>query len=75
MLSRLTTPKGVKKLAVLKSDFSVIPKKDIEQRKGKDGETYYMYDYSIVMKVGSASTTYDLMFKGVKYSSVTAEHV
>ena len=60
---------------MLKSNFSQVPRKSIEQRKGKDGEMYYIYDYAIVMTNGSASTSYELMFKGKKYSSVTAEHV
>ncbi|MCJ1473624.1 hypothetical protein MMC13_002275, partial [Lambiella insularis] len=62
-------------LVKLTADLSCIPEKSLEQRKGADGRPYYYADWHIEMRNYSASTLYDLVYKGVHYASVKAEYV
>ncbi|KAL9101421.1 MAG: hypothetical protein Q9163_003313 [Psora crenata] len=65
----------VRHLARLKADLSCIPVSDLMQRVGKDGKMYYVVYYEIEMTYYSAHTKYALVYKGVKYDSVSAEYV
>lgn len=65
----------MKQLARLKADMSYIPASELTQRMGKDGKMYYVVYYEIEMTYSSASTKYALVYKGVKYDSITAEYV
>lgn len=59
----------------LKTDLSCIPEETIERSVGKDGKDYYRCDFFIEMTTYSASTKYQMVYKGVRYSSVEAEYV
>ena len=59
----------------LKPDLSHIPEETIERSVGKDGKNYYRCDYSIEMTMYSASTKYEIVYKGIPYGSVEAEYV
>ncbi|KAL9130078.1 MAG: hypothetical protein Q9217_001637 [Psora testacea] len=65
----------VRHLARLRADLSCIPVGELMQRKGRDGKMYYVVYYDIEMTYYSAHTKYALVYKGVKYDSVTAEYV
>ena len=65
----------VKHLARLTADLSCIPVSELVQRVGKDGKLYYVIHYEIEMTFFSAQTKYCLVYKQVKYDSVTAEYV
>lgn len=65
----------VKHLARLTADFSCIPVGDIDRKIGKDGKEYYVVYYDIEMTHFSAHTQYTLVYKQIKYDSVTAEYV
>lgn len=67
--------KGVQKLAELTVDFRDIPRTGVPVKTGADGLAYYIYDYDIVVTHYSASTKYEMLFRGVKYGSVSTEHV
>ena len=62
-------------LAELTVDLSVIPEDTIDRSMGKDGKWYYLCCYKIEMTNYSASTKYELDYKGTRYDSVTAEYV
>ena len=66
---------GVKHLARLKADLSCIPQSELMQRVGRDGKMYYVVYYEIEMTYLSAHTRYALVYKGVRYDSVSAEYV
>lgn len=66
---------GVKHLARLTADLSCIPAADLSRKIGKDGKEYYVVYYDIEMTYYSAHTKYALVYKQVKYDSVTAEYV
>ena len=66
---------GVKHLARLTADLSCIPTGELERRRGKDGRDYYVVYYDIEMTYYSANTKYALVYKGVRYDSVSAEYV
>ncbi|MCJ1392989.1 hypothetical protein MMC18_005861 [Xylographa bjoerkii] len=66
---------SVKDLVKLKADLSCIPESTIEQRQGKDGNVYYYCSWHIEMSNYSASTMYELVYKGVHYASVKAEYI
>ena len=66
---------GVKHLARLTADLSCIPTGELERRRGKDGRDYYVVYYDIEMTYYSACTKYALVYKGVRYDSVSAEYV
>lgn len=65
----------VKHLARLTADLSCIPAGDLSRKFGKDGKEYYVVYYDIEMTYHSAHTKYALVYKQVKYDSVTAEYV
>ena len=65
----------VKNLARLTADLSCIPVSELGQKIGKDGKMYYVIYYEIEMTYYSAQTKYCLVYKQVKYDSVTAEYV
>lgn len=65
----------VKHLARLTADLSCIPVSELVQKLGKDGKMYYVIYYEIEMTYYSAQTKYCLVYKQVKYDSVTAEYV
>lgn len=65
----------VKHLARLTADLSCIPAGDLTRKFGKDGKEYYVVYYDIEMTYFSAHTQYALIYKQVKYDSVTAEYV
>lgn len=65
----------VKHLARLTADLSCIPVSELVQKLGKDGKKYYVIYYEIEMTYYSAQTKYCLVYKQVKYDSVTAEYV
>ena len=65
----------VKHLARLTADLSCIPVSELLQKLGKDGKMYYVIYYEIEMTYYSAQTKYCLVYKQVKYDSVTAEYV
>ncbi|KAH6671163.1 hypothetical protein B0J14DRAFT_595465 [Halenospora varia] len=52
-----------------------LPKDAFDIKFGKDGKMYYVLDYSVEVTYQSASTKYELVHKGKRYSSVTAEYV
>ena len=66
---------GVRHLSRLRADLSCIPQSELMQRVGRDGKMYFVVYYEIEMCYLSASTRYALVYKGVKYDSVTAEYV
>lgn len=66
---------NVKHLARLTADLSCIPVSELVQKLGKDGKMYYVIYYEIEMTYYSAQTKYCLVYKQVKYDSVTAEYV
>ena len=66
---------GVKHLARLTADLSCIPTGELERRRGKDGREYFVVYYDIEMTYYSACTRYALVYKGVRYDSVSAEYV
>ena len=59
----------------LKVNLSKIPEESLDRSKGKDGKLYYRCDYEVEMTHCSASTRYELVYKGVKYDTVEAEYV
>lgn len=65
----------VKHLARLTADLSCIPVGELSRKMGKDGKEYYVVYYDIEMTYYSAHTKYALVYKQVKYDSVTAEYV
>lgn len=65
----------VKHLARLTADLSCIPAGELGQKMGKDGRNYFVIYYEIEMTYYSAQTKYCLVYKQVKYDSVTAEYV
>lgn len=56
-------------------DLSTIPEETLHRDKGKDGKLYYRCDYEVEMTHCSASTRYELVYKGIKYNTVEAEYV
>ncbi len=56
-------------------DLSTIPEETLNRDKGKDGNLYYRCDYDVEMTHYSASTRYELVYKGIKYNTVEAEYV
>ena len=68
-------PGNVKHLARLTADLSCIPAGELTRNMGKDGKWYYVVYYDIEMTYYSASTKYALVYKGVRYDSITAEYV
>ncbi|KAL8645496.1 MAG: hypothetical protein Q9226_007276, partial [Calogaya cf. arnoldii] len=62
----------VRYLARLTADLSCIPANDLAQKTGKDGRQYYSVHYDIEMTYYSAHTKYAMVYKNVKYDSVTA---
>lgn len=65
----------VKHLARLTADLSCIPVGELSRKIGRDGLEYYVVYYDIEMTYYSAHTKYCLVYKQVKYDSVTAEYV
>ncbi|KAL8851909.1 MAG: hypothetical protein Q9221_003236 [Calogaya cf. arnoldii] len=65
----------VRYLARLTADLSCIPANDLAQKTGKDGRQYYSVHYDIEMTYYSAHTKYAMVYKNVKYDSVTVEYV
>ena len=65
----------VRQLARLTADLSCIPIGELNRKMGKDGKEYYVIYYDIEMTYYSAHTKYALVYKQVKYDSVTAEYV
>ncbi|KAL8819859.1 MAG: hypothetical protein Q9191_007642 [Dirinaria sp. TL-2023a] len=66
---------NVKHLARLTADLSCIPSGELTKKMGKDGRWYYVVYYDIEMTYYSASTKYAMVYKGVRYDSITAEYV
>ncbi|KAK3178857.1 hypothetical protein OEA41_000994 [Lepraria neglecta] len=66
---------GVKELVKLKTDLSFIPEESIDRRTGEDGEPYYSCSYDVEMTNYSASTKYQMVYKGIRYNSVEAEYI
>ena len=65
----------VKHLARLTADLSCIPVSELTKKMGSDHQMYYVIFYEIEMTYYSAETKYALVYKGVRYDSVTAEYV
>ena len=65
----------VRHLARLKADLSCIPVGELMQKAGMDGKRYFVVYYEIEMVYYSAVTKYALVYKGVRYDSVSAEYV
>ncbi|KAI0125116.1 hypothetical protein BJ170DRAFT_488835 [Xylariales sp. AK1849] len=65
----------VKVLCKVEADLSHIPESQFEQRKGMDGEMYYDMDFKIESVYLSKSTSYTLIHKGQRYTTVTTEYV
>ncbi|KAL8797968.1 MAG: hypothetical protein Q9182_007072 [Xanthomendoza sp. 2 TL-2023] len=65
----------VRYLARLTADLSCIPANDLAQKTGKDGRQYYSVHYDIEMTYYSAHTKYAMVYKNVRYDSVTVEYV
>ena len=66
---------NVKHLARLTADLSCIPSGELTKKMGKDGRWYYVVYYDIEMTYYSANTKYAMVYKGVRYDSITAEYV
>jgi hypothetical protein len=62
----------VEKLVELTADISSIPESRFQQERGKDGEMYYLLNFSIEVTYLSASTKYELVHKGEFSLSQTA---
>lgn len=65
----------VKELVRLTTDLSCIPEETIDRSIGKDGMKYYRCDFCVEMTTYSASTKYEMVYEGIRYSSVEAEYV
>lgn len=65
----------MKPLVKLDTDLSMIPESSLDRHFGKDNKEYYRCDWAIEMTNYSASTKYEMVYKGVRYSAVTAEYV
>ena len=65
----------MRELVELNVDLSCIPEETINRDTGKDGKLYYRCDYEVEMTNFSASTRYELVYKGIKYNTVEAEYV
>lgn len=59
----------------LNVDLSTVPEETLTRGIGKDGELYYRIDYEIHVTHYSASTRYELVYKGVRINTVEAEYV
>ena len=59
----------------LNVDLSTIPEETLNRDRGKDGKLYYRCDYNVEVTHYSASTRYELVYKGIKYNTVEAEYV
>ncbi|OCL09088.1 hypothetical protein AOQ84DRAFT_339451 [Glonium stellatum] len=66
---------GVAQLVRLKVNVDDLPPDAFNIRIGKDGEMYYVIEYSVEVTYQSASTNYVLVYEGNRYGSVTAEYV
>ena len=65
----------VRHLTRLTANLTCIPTEDLGRKTGKDGHEYYVVYYDIEMTYFSAHTKYTLVYKQVRYDSVTAEYV
>lgn len=65
----------VRHLTRLTANLMCIPTEELGRKMGKDGHEYYVVYYDIEMTYFSAHTKYTLVYKQVKYDSVTAEYV
>ena len=56
-------------------DLQRIPEHTIERRTGFDSKEHYYCEYEVEVTHYSASTRYELVYKGVRFGAVTAEYV
>jgi hypothetical protein len=54
----------VETLVTLTADISSFPETGLLKERGKDGEMYYRFDYSIEVTYLSASTKYEMIHNG-----------
>ncbi|KAI1324220.1 hypothetical protein F5Y16DRAFT_412140 [Xylariaceae sp. FL0255] len=66
---------NMRQLCRLTADLSAIPDAQMDQKQGADGQMWYNVAFEIEAVYHSASTQYCLIYKGVRYESVTAEYV
>ncbi|PMD42775.1 actin-like ATPase domain-containing protein [Hyaloscypha variabilis F] len=65
----------VETLARLNVKVGDLPKDAFDIKFGKDDKIYYKLEYAVEITYQSASTKYELVHKGKRYSSVIAEYV
>ena len=59
----------------LNIDLSTIPEETLDRDRGEDDKLYYRCNFQVEVTHYSASTRYELVYKGVKYDTVEAEYV
>ena len=59
----------------LNVDLSTIPEETLNRERGMDGELHYLCGFEVQVTHFSASTRYELVYKGIKYNTVEAEYV
>ncbi|KAI0148626.1 hypothetical protein GGR57DRAFT_505093 [Xylariaceae sp. FL1272] len=66
---------NVEYLCRLTADLSAIPDDRLEQKRGADGNMYYVVEFEIESVYHAAHAEYALMYKDQRYDAVTAEYV
>ncbi|RYP73513.1 hypothetical protein DL771_003552 [Monosporascus sp. 5C6A] len=66
---------NLKLLCRVEADISHIPESQLTQRRGADGNLYYVVDAKLEAVYHSASTSWTLIHKGQRYNTVKAEYV
>lgn len=67
-------PAGVRPHVFLTSALSLIPKKKLMQRTGKDKKKYYEIMFEVRTNFFSAHTEYSMWYEDVRYGKVDAEY-
>ncbi|RYP14822.1 hypothetical protein DL765_006123 [Monosporascus sp. GIB2] len=66
---------NLKVLCKVEADISHIPDSQLTQKRGVDGNMYYVVDAKLESVYHSASTSWTLIHKGQRYNTVKAEYV
>ncbi|RYP52061.1 hypothetical protein DL768_002744 [Monosporascus sp. mg162] len=66
---------NLKLLCKVEADISHIPENQLTQKRGVDGNMYYVVDIKLEAIYHSASTSWTLIHKGQRYNTVKAEYV